>query len=75
LEKGGRIGLVLPKAVLGGVAWRKVREVLLEKYHIEYIISSFEGPNSWNFSENTSLSEVLLVARKKQEMRAASRYS
>ncbi len=65
LEKGGRVGLVLPKAVLGGVAWRKVREVLLEKYHIEYVISSFEGPNNWNFSENTSLSEVLLIARKK----------
>ena len=64
LKRGGRIGLVLPKAVLNGVAWRIVREKLLTDYHIEYVISSFQGPNDWNFSENTSLSEVLLVARK-----------
>ena len=64
LKDGGRLGLVLPKAVLMGVSWRKVREMLLNRYHIEYVISSFEGPNGWNFSENTSLSEVLLVARK-----------
>ena len=65
LKKGGRLGLVLPKAVLAGVSWKKVRELLLENYHIEYIISSFEGPTDWNFSENTSLSEILLVARKR----------
>jgi hypothetical protein len=64
LEEDGRLGLVLPKAVLAGVSWRQIRELLLKKYHIEYIISSFEGPNDWNFSENTSLSEILLVARK-----------
>jgi len=65
LEEGGRLGLVLPKAVLAGVSWTKIRELFLEKYHLEYIISSFQGPNDWNFSENTSLSEVLLVARKR----------
>ena len=64
LKEGGRLGLVLPKAVLAGVSWRKIREKLLNNYHLEYVISSFEGPNNWNFSENTSLSEVLLVARK-----------
>lgn len=64
LVEGGRLGLVLPRAVLSGVSWQKVREMLLEKYHVEYIITSFEAPNSWNFSENTDLSEVLLVARK-----------
>lgn len=64
LKPGGRIGLVLPKAVLSGESWRKVREKLLSDYHIEYVISSFEAPNDWNFSENTDLSEVLLVARK-----------
>jgi type I restriction-modification system DNA methylase subunit len=64
IKEGGRIAFVLPKSVLAGVAWRKIREILLNKYHIEFIISSFEGPDSWNFSENTSLSEILLVARK-----------
>jgi len=67
LVEGGRLGLVLPRAVLSGVSWQKVRDMLLEKYHIEYIITSFEAPNSWNFSENTDLSEVLLVARKLQK--------
>ena len=64
LVEGGRLGLVLPRAVLSGVSWQKVRDLLLEKYHVEYIITSYEVPNSWNFSENTDLSEVLLVARK-----------
>lgn len=64
LVKNGRIGLVLPRAVLSGVSWRKVRERLLNNYHVEYIITSYETNNQWNFSENTDLSEVLLIARK-----------
>jgi len=64
LKIDGRVGLVLPRAVLSGVAWEKVREKLLKDYHIEYIITSYEGGDNWNFSENTSLSEILLVARK-----------
>jgi hypothetical protein len=67
LEEGGRIGLVLPRAVLSGVSWEKVREMLLEKYHVEYIITSYEPKNQWNFSENTDLSEILLVARKRRK--------
>jgi len=67
LEEGGRMGLVLPRAVLSGVSWKKVREMLLNKYHIEYIITSYETNNHWNFSENTDLSEVLLVARKRRK--------
>lgn len=64
LVKGGRLGLVLPRSTLSGSSWKKVREKLLSDYHIEYIITSFEGNNNWNFSENTNLSEVLIVARK-----------
>lgn len=66
LEEGGRLGLVLPRAVLSGVSWEKVREMLLGKYHVEYVITSYETNNQWNFSENTDLSEVLLVARKRR---------
>jgi len=66
LEENGRMGLVLPRAVLSGVSWRKVREMLLDRYHVEYIITSYETNNEWNFSENTDLSEVLIVARKKR---------
>jgi type I restriction-modification system DNA methylase subunit len=67
LEENGRMGLVLPRAVLSGVSWRKVREMLLDRYHVEYIITSYETNNEWNFSENTDLSEVLIVARKKRD--------
>jgi len=67
LVKGGRLGLVLPRSILSGSSWKKVREKLLSDYHVEYIITSFEGGNNWNFSENTSLSEVLIVAKKLKE--------
>ena len=69
LKEYGRLGLVLPKTVLAGVSWRQIRELLLSNYHIEFIISSFEGPDNWNFSENTSLSEILLVAKKTKNKR------
>ena len=42
-----------------------ILDLLINKYHIEALIASFEGPDEWNFSENTSLSEVLLVAQKR----------
>jgi len=62
-KPGGRMALVLPKTVLSGVAWKKTRRLLREKYRLDYIIAS-QHPERWNFSENTSLSEVLLVASK-----------
>lgn len=64
LTPDGRLAMVLPKTLLSGVAWRRIRELLLNTYHIEAVVASFEGPDAWNFSEKTSLSEVLLLARK-----------
>jgi hypothetical protein len=64
LRPGGRLAMVLPKTLLSGVAWRGIRNLLLNTYHIEGVVASFEAPNAWNFSERTSLSEVLLLARK-----------
>ncbi len=63
VKRGGRIALVLPKALLSGVAWETTRRLLSEKYRVEYIVASHD-PNRWNFSENTNLSEILLVAQK-----------
>lgn len=63
IKVDGRIALVLPRALLSGVAWKKTRDILAESYHLEYLIVCHE-PGHWNFSENTSLSEVLLIARK-----------
>ncbi len=67
LENEGRLALVAPRSLLSGVAWTKIRELLHENYHVEYIITSHQAPNDWNFSENTDLSEILLVARKSTE--------
>lgn len=75
IKPGGRIALVLPKAVLSGVAWDRTRDLLRGKYRLEYIVASHD-PTRWNFSESTSLSEVLLVAEKLDngtESRRASR--
>jgi hypothetical protein len=63
IKPRGRLALVLPKAVLSGVAWDKTRELLRQRYRLEYIVASHD-PLQWNFSESTSLSEVLLVAVK-----------
>ena len=64
IKPGGRIALVLPAAVLTGVAWKKTRDLVNHGYDLETVIASHD-PERWNFSENTDLSEVLLIARKK----------
>jgi len=68
LEEGGRMAMILPKALMGGVSWREIRRLLLERYQVEVVVSSFEGPDGWSFSEKTSLSEILLLAYKRTEM-------
>jgi hypothetical protein len=63
LVNGGRLCLVLPKALLNGVAWTQTREILGEHYVVEFIFSSHD-PEHWNFSESTDLSEIMIIARK-----------
>ncbi len=74
LKKNGRMAFIIPRAILSGVSWQKIRELLFLNYHIEYIFSNFDiGSSSgaldgWNWSENTDLGEVMLVVRKKDSM-------
>jgi len=63
LKQNGRIALVLPKALLSGVSWKPTRDIINRRFALEYLIVS-QDPERWNFSENTSLSEVLIVAKK-----------
>jgi hypothetical protein len=63
LKVGGRLALVLPKALLSGVAWEPTRRLLNQRYQLEYIIASHD-PTRWNFSDSTDLSEVMVIARK-----------
>lgn len=62
---GGRLAFVLPIALATGEAWSKVRDYLAQRYHLELVITSHD-PERTNFSENTDLSEVLFVARKRK---------
>jgi hypothetical protein len=63
IKTSGRMALVLPAALLNGIAWSRTRELLRGRYVIETVIASHD-PAKWSFSENTDLSEVLMVARK-----------
>jgi hypothetical protein len=63
LTPEGQLALVLPRALLSGVAWKETRRLIGNNYHVRYIIVSHQ-PGSWNFSENTELSECLIVAQR-----------
>jgi len=63
LKSEGHLALVLPRALLSGVAWRETRKLIGNNYQVKYIVVSHE-PEAWNFSENTKLSECLIVAQK-----------
>jgi len=64
VEVGGRIAFVLPKNLLSGISWFLLRSLLASRFHLEYIILSFDPEGGYNFSESTSLSEVLIVAKR-----------
>lgn len=61
LKNDGKICFVLPKSLLSGISWFLGRVLLAAKYHLKYVIVSYE-PNNYNFSESTSLSECMFVA-------------
>ena len=64
VKQNGRLALVLPAAVTTGISWQKTRRFLAQRYVLETVIVSHD-PARWNFSENTSLSEALVIARKR----------
>ncbi len=66
LKKDGKLCFVLPKSLLSGISWFLIRALLAAKYHLKYVVVSYE-PGANNFSESTSLSECLFVAQKVQE--------
>jgi hypothetical protein len=74
LKPDGQLGLVIPKALLSGIAWAKSRALLSESYEVRYLVASHD-PARWNFSENTDLSEVLVVARKRPRRRGSAAVS
>ncbi|MEM1756752.1 MAG: hypothetical protein QW770_01755, partial [Candidatus Bathyarchaeia archaeon] len=65
--EGGRIAFVLPRSLLSGVGWFLARALLASKFHLEYVVVSYDSQGGYNFSESTALSECLIVARKVPE--------
>ncbi|MBZ5495553.1 MAG: hypothetical protein LAP85_04060 [Acidobacteriia bacterium] len=66
LKIGGRLAFVLPAALVSGEAWASTRQLIATSYHLETVISSHD-PERTNFSENTDLSEILFIARKREK--------
>lgn len=64
LKPGGRLAFVLPAALASGEAWGATRRLIADRYHLETVIASHD-PERPNFSESTSLSELMFVARKR----------
>jgi hypothetical protein len=71
VKPGGHLSLVLPRALLSGVAWGQTRQLIGANYYVRYIMVSHE-PGNWNFSENTKLSECMIVAKRLREGEAPS---
>ena len=61
LEQGGRIAAVVPATVLNKKSDNGVREMLVNEYDVEYVFAREDEPN---YSEDTDLREILVIARK-----------
>lgn len=65
MKDGGRLAQVLPVALATGEAWAQTRKMIADNYHLEVVITSHDAERP-NFSENTNLSEVMFIARKRK---------
>lgn len=65
LQEGATLAVVLPLVAATNSSGAKVRKLVGEYYHIEYVICSHD-PHRFQFSENTQIGEMLVVARRHQ---------
>ncbi len=61
----------MPAGIVSGEAWANTRKLIADRYHLETVVSS-QDPERQNFSENTDISEVLFIARKRTDDEPAS---
>lgn len=66
LDANGRIAVVLPTAFSTGASALDLRIYLAEKFHIQYIIISYD-PKRIFHSGNTSIGEMLVVLERKRK--------
>jgi hypothetical protein len=64
LKDQGVLAFVLPRVFLSGSDWAPVREFLIKGGEYAYVVVSDDPKNYWAWSENTNLSEILLVYKK-----------
>ena len=66
LKPGGALGLVLPSTIAWGSAWRECRDLLRDGYDDLLVVSIVShDAKAISFSFDTSMGEVLVVARKR----------
>ncbi|MDE0133814.1 MAG: class I SAM-dependent methyltransferase [Acidimicrobiaceae bacterium] len=66
----GVLAMVRPTSAATGPAGLQNRKLLAEQFHVEWVISSHDQARMW-FSENTGVSEMLVVARRHEAEPAA----
>jgi len=66
LKTNGRMALVLPATLLRVKSTEGLRKMLIEKYHIQHIVTTWERAA---FSEGAQFREILLVAKKIENKR------
>jgi type I restriction-modification system DNA methylase subunit len=66
IKVGGRMAFILPVALATGEAWGASRKLLADRYHVEVVMVSHDAEHN-NFSENTDLSELMFIARKRKK--------
>ena len=71
INPGGTIAFVLPATSLFGEQWKGIRQMLSERYSVDFVVSS-HAPESTSLSFDTSIAEILLVARKLKPGEASS---
>ena len=76
IKEGGRIAFVLPLTAATGSRWGRIRELLLSRYEIDWVIVSHDpgkrtsqkeipGRVFSSFSESTNISDMMLIATRK----------
>ena len=72
-EQGATLAVVVPFTALTGASSRPKRRFLADRFQIETVITSHD-PRRINFSENTTIHESLVVARRPSAERVATRF-
>jgi hypothetical protein len=75
ITKSGRLALVLPRVCMSGVSWEPIRRMLAMDHRIDHIVISYDASKNWAWSENTVLSEILLVCTRKKSRNHVTKIS